>query len=155
VRIYVLDSGAVKRTITYGSEKPRQDEAIIYDLYRGRFLANRSMVKTLGVLPKLKNLENSILLSFELKKADFRGLELGFCQTSAKIRDKRFSQSAFQPPAFQLQNPGNGTVLQSSGRRSFRFQLTESSNGTENTIGLLSIVWSLGFSINRIPAAGT
>lgn len=29
VRIYVLDSGAVKRTITYGSEKPRRDEAII------------------------------------------------------------------------------------------------------------------------------
>jgi CRISPR-associated protein Cas2 len=29
VRIYVLDSGAVKRTITYDSEKPRQDEAII------------------------------------------------------------------------------------------------------------------------------
>ncbi len=29
VRIYVLDSGAVKRTITYGSEKPRQDETII------------------------------------------------------------------------------------------------------------------------------
>lgn len=29
VRIYVLDSGAVKRTITYGSVKPRQDEAII------------------------------------------------------------------------------------------------------------------------------
>lgn len=29
VRIYVLDSGAVKRTITYGSQKPRQDEAII------------------------------------------------------------------------------------------------------------------------------
>lgn len=29
VRIYVLDSGAVKRTITYGSEKPRRDEAIV------------------------------------------------------------------------------------------------------------------------------
>ena len=29
VRIYVLDSGAVKRTITYGSQKPRQDETII------------------------------------------------------------------------------------------------------------------------------
>jgi CRISPR-associated protein Cas2 len=29
VRIYVLDAGAVKRTITYGSEKPRQAEAII------------------------------------------------------------------------------------------------------------------------------
>lgn len=29
VRIYVLDSGAVKRTVTYGSEKPRQNETII------------------------------------------------------------------------------------------------------------------------------
>lgn len=29
VRIYVLDSGAVRRTITYGSEKPRRDEAIV------------------------------------------------------------------------------------------------------------------------------
>lgn len=29
VRIYVLDAGAVKRTIAYGSEKPRHDEAII------------------------------------------------------------------------------------------------------------------------------
>lgn len=28
VRVYVLDAGSVKRTITYGSEKPRQDEAI-------------------------------------------------------------------------------------------------------------------------------
>ncbi|RUS98593.1 CRISPR-associated endoribonuclease Cas2 3 [Dulcicalothrix desertica PCC 7102] len=29
VRVYVLDAGAVKRTITYGSEKPRQEQAII------------------------------------------------------------------------------------------------------------------------------
>lgn len=29
VRIYVLDAGSVKRTITYGSEKPRQDGAIV------------------------------------------------------------------------------------------------------------------------------
>src|SRR4028118_1408933 len=29
VRIYVLDAGALKRTITYGSEKPRKDESII------------------------------------------------------------------------------------------------------------------------------
>jgi CRISPR/Cas system-associated endoribonuclease Cas2 len=29
VRVYVLDGGAVKRTITYGSEQPRQDKAII------------------------------------------------------------------------------------------------------------------------------
>jgi CRISPR-associated protein Cas2 len=29
VRVYVLDAGAVKRTITYGSEKPRQDDTII------------------------------------------------------------------------------------------------------------------------------
>ncbi|WP_448380885.1 CRISPR-associated endonuclease Cas2 [Gloeomargarita sp.] len=29
VRIYVLDTGAVKRTITYGSEKPRQEGTII------------------------------------------------------------------------------------------------------------------------------
>lgn len=29
VRIYVLDAGALKRTIAYGSEKPRQDESII------------------------------------------------------------------------------------------------------------------------------
>jgi len=28
------------------------------------------MVKTLGVLPNAQNLENSILLSFELKKAE-------------------------------------------------------------------------------------
>ncbi len=29
VRLYVLDAGAVKRTLTYGSEKPHQTEAII------------------------------------------------------------------------------------------------------------------------------
>ncbi|MCY7284335.1 MAG: CRISPR-associated endonuclease Cas2 [Cyanobacteria bacterium CAN_BIN43] len=29
VRVYVLDAGSVRRTITYGSEKPRQDEVII------------------------------------------------------------------------------------------------------------------------------
>ncbi|MBW4569442.1 MAG: CRISPR-associated endonuclease Cas2 [Tolypothrix carrinoi HA7290-LM1] len=29
VRIYVLDAGAVKKTITYGSDKPRQEETII------------------------------------------------------------------------------------------------------------------------------
>ncbi|MFN6569197.1 CRISPR-associated endonuclease Cas2 [Dendronalium sp. ChiSLP03b] len=29
VRIYVLDSGAVKRTITYGSEIPRQEQTIV------------------------------------------------------------------------------------------------------------------------------
>lgn len=29
VRIYVLDAGALKRTIAYGSEKPRKDESII------------------------------------------------------------------------------------------------------------------------------
>ena len=29
VRVYVLDSGAVRRTITYGSEQPRQETAII------------------------------------------------------------------------------------------------------------------------------
>lgn len=29
VRIYVLDAGAVKKTIVYGSQKPRQDDAII------------------------------------------------------------------------------------------------------------------------------
>jgi CRISPR-associated protein Cas2 len=29
VRIYVLDAGAVKRTITYGSEKPRHEGTII------------------------------------------------------------------------------------------------------------------------------
>jgi CRISPR-associated protein Cas2 len=29
VRIYVLDAGAVKRTIAYGSEKPRQEEIIV------------------------------------------------------------------------------------------------------------------------------
>jgi CRISPR-associated protein Cas2 len=29
VRVYVLDAGSVKRTIAYGSEKPRQTEAII------------------------------------------------------------------------------------------------------------------------------
>ncbi len=29
VRLYVLDAGALKRTITYGSETPRQEQAII------------------------------------------------------------------------------------------------------------------------------
>ncbi len=29
VRIYILDAGAVKKTITYGSEKPRQEKTII------------------------------------------------------------------------------------------------------------------------------
>ena len=29
IRIYVLDAGAVRRTITYGLEKPRQEEVII------------------------------------------------------------------------------------------------------------------------------
>ncbi len=29
VRIYVLDSGAVRRTIAYGSEKPRREDAIV------------------------------------------------------------------------------------------------------------------------------
>ena len=29
IRIYILDAGAVKRTIAYGSEKPRQEGAIV------------------------------------------------------------------------------------------------------------------------------
>lgn len=29
VRIYVLDAGAVRKTITYGSQKPRQEETLI------------------------------------------------------------------------------------------------------------------------------
>jgi CRISPR-associated protein Cas2 len=29
VRLYVLDAGAVKRTIAYGSEKPRQESTIV------------------------------------------------------------------------------------------------------------------------------
>lgn len=29
IRVYVLDAGAVKRTIAYGSEKPRQPGAIV------------------------------------------------------------------------------------------------------------------------------
>lgn len=29
IRVYVLDAGAVKRTVTYGSEKPRQETAIV------------------------------------------------------------------------------------------------------------------------------
>ncbi|MFB2934953.1 CRISPR-associated endonuclease Cas2 [Aerosakkonemataceae cyanobacterium BLCC-F154] len=29
VRIYVLDAGSLKRTITYGSEEPRQEVAIV------------------------------------------------------------------------------------------------------------------------------
>jgi CRISPR-associated protein Cas2 len=29
VRVYVLDAKAVKRTISYGSEKPRQEAAIV------------------------------------------------------------------------------------------------------------------------------
>lgn len=29
VRIYVLDAGSVRRTLTYGSEQPRQERAIV------------------------------------------------------------------------------------------------------------------------------
>jgi CRISPR-associated protein Cas2 len=29
IRMYVLDAGSVKRTITYGSEIPRQEQSII------------------------------------------------------------------------------------------------------------------------------
>lgn len=29
VRVYVMDSGAVKKSLTYGSEQPRQETAII------------------------------------------------------------------------------------------------------------------------------
>ena len=29
VRIYVLDAGSLQRTITYGSQKPRQEETIV------------------------------------------------------------------------------------------------------------------------------
>jgi CRISPR-associated protein Cas2 len=29
IRVYVLDAGNVKRTITYGSEVPRQEQTII------------------------------------------------------------------------------------------------------------------------------
>lgn len=29
LRIYVLDAGAVRKTITYGSDKPRQEETLI------------------------------------------------------------------------------------------------------------------------------
>jgi CRISPR-associated protein Cas2 len=29
VRVYVMDTGAVKKSLTYGSEKPRQESAII------------------------------------------------------------------------------------------------------------------------------
>ncbi|WP_071517454.1 CRISPR-associated endonuclease Cas2 [Geitlerinema sp. PCC 9228] len=29
VRIYILDAGAIQKTITYGSQKPRQEDAII------------------------------------------------------------------------------------------------------------------------------
>ena len=29
VRVYMLDTKAIKRTITYGSEKPRQEETIV------------------------------------------------------------------------------------------------------------------------------
>ncbi|KKD37728.1 MAG: CRISPR-associated endonuclease Cas2 [Limnoraphis robusta] len=29
VRIYVLDAGSVRRTITYGSQKPRQEQTIV------------------------------------------------------------------------------------------------------------------------------
>ncbi|MCC5653608.1 CRISPR-associated endonuclease Cas2 [Nostoc sp. XA013] len=29
VRLYVLDAGAIKRTITYGSEIPRQEQTIV------------------------------------------------------------------------------------------------------------------------------
>jgi CRISPR-associated protein Cas2 len=30
VRIYVLDAGSVKRTITYGSQQPREERAIVF-----------------------------------------------------------------------------------------------------------------------------
>ncbi|NJK74474.1 MAG: CRISPR-associated endonuclease Cas2 [Microcoleus sp. SU_5_6] len=30
VRIYVLDASSLKRTIAYGSEKPREERAIVY-----------------------------------------------------------------------------------------------------------------------------
>ena len=30
VRIYVLDAGWVKRTITYGSQQPREERAIVF-----------------------------------------------------------------------------------------------------------------------------
>jgi len=30
VRIYVLDGGSVKRTITYGSQPPREERAIVF-----------------------------------------------------------------------------------------------------------------------------
>ncbi|MEG4575163.1 CRISPR-associated endonuclease Cas2 [Microcoleus sp. N3A4] len=30
VRIYVLDAGSVRRTITYGSEQPREERTIVY-----------------------------------------------------------------------------------------------------------------------------
>ena len=29
IRVYVLDAGALKRTITYGSEQPRQEQVIV------------------------------------------------------------------------------------------------------------------------------
>lgn len=29
VRIYILDAGALKRTLTYGSQRPRQEHALI------------------------------------------------------------------------------------------------------------------------------
>ncbi|MBC6435488.1 CRISPR-associated endonuclease Cas2, partial [Nostoc sp. HG1] len=29
VRLYILDAGAIKRTITYGSEIPRQEQTIV------------------------------------------------------------------------------------------------------------------------------
>ncbi len=30
VRIYVLDAGSLKRTITYGSQQPREERAIVF-----------------------------------------------------------------------------------------------------------------------------
>ena len=41
LRMYVLDAGSVRRTITYGSEIPRQEQAIIiYLISKIKFLAD-------------------------------------------------------------------------------------------------------------------
>jgi len=95
VRIYVLDSGAVKRTITYGSE-PRQDEAIILWFVQRQILAKSKHGQNPGGFAKtLRTLKIQYFELWAQEGRKFQGLELGFCQTSAKIRDKRFSSQHF------------------------------------------------------------
>jgi CRISPR-associated protein Cas2 len=81
VRIYVLDSGAVRKTLTYGSDKPRQEEVIIM----WGFLANRSGVYFPGGFAKnLGNLENSMFWTiWGLSRCD-EAINFGFWFLTSK-----------------------------------------------------------------------